>query len=94
MAQLTKSCAQLLTHDNYSVTTSPDTKTLPFRSNFLFIENMDSVNSLLVSFDSGTTFKTILANRSLSVDMDSIASYQIKSSAGTPLVECLYGSEQ
>lgn len=88
--------AQKITHDNYSATTTPVTKTLPDKTNFILIENMDATNSVLVSFDAGVKFKTINPNRALSMDIDGaspITSYQVKSSAGTPSVECFYGSE-
>lgn len=88
--------AQKLTHDNYNAPGVAVTKTFPAKTNFFLVENMDSTNSVLVSFDAGVTFKTIGPGKSLSVDIDGsspITSYQVKSSAGTPATQCLYGSE-
>lgn len=94
MSTRTRSDAQLLTHDNYSTSASPATKTLPNNTNFLLVENMDSTDSVLVSFDAGATYKTIGAGKSLSLDCDSLVSYVVKSSANTPAAQCLYGSEK
>lgn len=82
----------LLTHDNFSPTTIASTKTLPFRTNFILVENMDSTNNVLVSFDGGVNFKTVGPGKALSIDVDNLLSYQVKSSAATPSTECLYGS--
>lgn len=97
MAQRIVSCAQKLTHDNYATSTGGATKTLPKNTKFILIHNIDSTNSVLVSFD-GTNFKTVQAGSILSLDVDfndaaSPTTYTVKSSASTPNVECLYGSE-
>jgi hypothetical protein len=94
MSQRMRSDAQLITHDNYATSTSPATKTLPSHTSFILIENMDSTDSVLVSFDSGVSFKTLGPGKALSLDCDSMKSYDVKSSAGTPAVEALYGSEK
>lgn len=96
MSQRIRADAQKLTHDNYSAAVGPATKTLPAKTNFLLIENMDSTDSVKVSFDAGITFKDIGPGKALSLDIDGsspIKSYVVKSSAGTPAVQCLYGSE-
>lgn len=88
--------AQKLTHDNFTAAVGPVTKTLPAKTNFLLIENMDSTNSIKVSFDAGVTFKDIGPGKALSLDIDGsspIQSYAVKSSASTPAAQCLYGSE-
>lgn len=90
-----RACAQTLTHENYSTTTTAATKTLPAQCTSLFIENMDATDNVLVSFDNGVTFKTIKPTNSLSIDVDftSARTYKVKSSANTPNAECLYSSE-
>ena len=95
MSTRIRSCAQTITHDNFATTTVAATKSLPDQSTSIFIENMDNTNNLLVSFDGGSNFKTILPLKSLSLDLDFSGSrtYKIKSSAGTPNAECLYASE-
>lgn len=96
MSQRIRADAQKLTHDNYNAAVTPATKTLPNHTNFILIQNMDATNNVLVSFDAGATFKTIGPSKALSVDIDGsspIQSYVVKSSAATPAVECLYGSE-
>lgn len=93
MSARQRSDVQLVTHDNYGTTTTAATKTLPHGVSAVLIENMDSTDNLLVSFDNGATFKTIAPGKALSIDVDNLVSYKIKSSANTPLAQCLYGSE-
>ena len=93
MSTRTRADAQKFTHDNYSTTTSPATKTLPAHTSSVLIVNTDGTDSLLVSFDASVTFITITHGNSLSVDCDGIVSYTVKSSANTPAAQCLYGSE-
>jgi hypothetical protein len=93
MATRTRSDAQKFTHDNYALTTSDQTRTLPSNCTSLLIDNVDSSISVLVSFDAGATHKTLKAGAALSLDCDGLKSYAIKSASATPSVECLYGSE-
>lgn len=93
MATRTRSDAQKFTHDNFSASTTVSARTLPAKTNFILVDNLDTSISLLVSLDGGTNFKTVKAGGNLSVDGDNINSLNIKSASGTPSVECLYGSE-
>ena len=68
-------------------------KTLPSQCTSLVIQNMDNTDNLEVSFDDGLLFKSILPLESLSIDVDNLASYKVKSSANTPNAEALYISE-
>lgn len=88
-----KADARTLEHDNFATSTSDATKTPTVPANFILIENMDAVISVLVSFDGGTTYKTVKAGSVLSMDVDNLKTYVIKSASGTPNVEALYGSE-
>ena len=85
--------AQKFTHDNFLASTTASSRTLPAKTNFVLVDNLDASISILVSLDAGLNFKTVKAGNSLSVDCDSLASLYIKSASGTPSVECLYGSE-
>lgn len=85
--------ANTVEHDNYATSTSAATKTPATPANYLLIENMDATDNVLVSFDGGSTFKTIKPNSSLRIDVDKLKSYDVKSSANTPAVEALYGFE-
>ncbi len=85
--------AQLFTHDNYSLSTAPATKTLPYSCTSILIENMDAAISALISFDAGATYKTLKAGHTFAMDVDGLKSYIIKSASATPSVEALYASE-
>ena len=85
--------AQKFTHDNFALSTTAQTRTLPKACTSILIDNVDTTISVLVSFDAGATFKTVKAGTVLALDIDSLVNYQIKSALGTPSVECLYGSE-
>jgi hypothetical protein len=93
MATRFRSDAQKFTHDNYNAAVTAAKKTLPAGCTSLLIDNTDGSISVLVSFDGGTKYKTIIALARLSLDVDGLQSYYIKSASGTPAVECLYGSE-
>lgn len=95
MSTRIKSCANVVTHDNYATAVGVVTKTLPSQCTGIFIENMDNTDNVLVSFDGGTHFKTILPLKSLSIDVDfsGAPTYKVKSSANTPNAQCLYTSE-
>lgn len=95
MSQRTRADAQLFTHSNYSLSTSPATKTLPTQCTSILVENMSSTaaETALISFDAGVTFKTIKAGSAINLDVDNMKSYVIKSGSGAPSVECLYASE-
>lgn len=94
MATEVVSDAEKITHDNYSAAVGAVTKTLPAKCSAIFIENMDATDSVLVSFDGGTLFKTITAGKNLSIDVAFILSYVVKASANTPAVQALYASER
>ena len=91
MATRTRSDVNLIQHDNYSVGTGAVIKTPITPANFIFVRNLDTTNSLLISFDSGANFFSIVAGAVLSFDVDGLINYTIKSSAGTVATECLYG---
>lgn len=93
MSQRMRSDAQKFTHDNRALSTTAATVTLPKACTSILIDNVDAAISDLVSFDGGTNFKTVKAGSQLSVDCDSLVSFQIKSASGTPNVEMLYASE-
>lgn len=93
MATRVRADAQKFTHDNYTAATSPATKALPAGCTGVLIDNMDAAISLLVSFDGGTTYKTIKAGNHLSVDCDGLLNYLSKSASSTVSTECLYTSE-
>lgn len=94
MATEIVSDAEKITHDNFSTSTSPATKTLPARCSAVFIENMDTTDNIRISFDGGTLFKDVKPGKALSIDVAFITSYIIKSSANTPAVQALYASER
>lgn len=75
-------------HHNGSATTTPATVNFSGTSKAILIQNRDSVNNLLVSFDGGTTTKTIDPNQSLSIEANH-ASVEVSSSAGTVAYEML-----
>lgn len=85
--------AEKFTHDNYATSTTPATRTLPAACTALLVDNVDATISISVSFDAGATYKSIPAGSHLSVDVDGMLSYVVKSASGTPSVECLYASE-
>lgn len=93
MSTRTRADAQTFTHDNYSTSGTPATKTLPAHTSSILIVNTDGTDSVLVSFDGGTTYLTITHGNSLSLECDGVVSYKVKSSANTPAAQCLYGSE-
>ena len=93
MSTRTRADVSVIEHDNYSVGVGATVKTPITPANFIFVKNMDATNSLLISFNSGTTFFTISAGAVLSFDVDGLINYTIKSSAGSVLAECLYGRE-
>jgi hypothetical protein len=97
MASLIKANAQKLTHDNFATSTTASTRTLPDKTHFILISNPDASIALKVSFDGGTTFFTIPAGQSLSLDVDNFSnrntSLKVKSASGTPNCEIIYGSE-
>lgn len=93
MSTLTKAACGSLVHDNYNVTGTASIKTMTGDTNFLLIYNTDATTSILVSFDAGVTFFTIPAGASLSVDVNKLLTYSIKSSSGTIAVQALYGKE-
>lgn len=93
MSERIRSDAQKFTHDNYAAVTAPATKTLPAACTALLIDNVDASATVSISFDGGVKYKAIKPSTSLSVDVDSIKSYMVKSSAASSNVECLYASE-
>jgi hypothetical protein len=100
MASRVRSDVQQFIHDNYSIDGTPATKEAglhidgsPVLINYLLIENMDSTNSIAVSFDGGTNWKTLKPGYSIDVEVDSFVNYMVKALAGTVPVEALYGVE-
>lgn len=83
-----------ISHDNYALSVTAATKTLPASCVTVLIQNMDAGINALVSFDGGSTFKTISPGATLTLEVaPSLRTYKIKSASGTPNVECLYGVE-
>ena len=76
-------------HVNGTAETTPAPVVLGTGAVSLLVENRGS-NDLLVSFDTGTTFKTIGAGLALSFDI-SVSTLIIKSSAGSVNYEILVG---
>jgi hypothetical protein len=93
MATKIAACAQAFSHDNFTATGTASARTLPARTNFLLVDNLDTAISILVSLDGGTTFKTVKAGASLSLDCDGLRSLYIKSASGSVSTECVYGYE-
>lgn len=101
MAGRVRKDIQKFVHDNFSITSVVATKTAGHDSegfdnkiNYLLIENMDSEHPIYVSFDAGTSWKTLKAGYSIDVEVDGFLSYQVKAGAGTTVaVEALYGVE-
>jgi len=82
--------AAYLDHWNGSVGTAAATVTLAATGVALLIENTHAAQNILVSFDAGTTWKTLNPNDTLSVDT-SMSSFQIKGSAAATTYEILAG---
>lgn len=55
-------------HHNGTATTSPATVTLAHRVMTLLIDNLSTSNKLGVSFDGGSTYKTLNAGANLGID--------------------------
>jgi len=89
-----KADAGTLEHDSGSVGTSPTTQTPTVPANFILITNTHATQNILVSFDAGSSFYTIKAGISLSLDTDKLISYQIKGSGASTTFEAIYGSEK
>lgn len=77
-------------HFNGSIGTTATTITPAGNPVSFLINNTHASQNILVSFDAGTTFFTIKAGFSLSVDT-SASSFQIKGSAATTTYEILVG---
>lgn len=75
-------------HHNGSATTAPATVSFSGTSKSLLIENRDSTNDLLISFDGDSNTKTIGPGQSLSIEANH-ASVRVSSSAGTVAYEML-----
>jgi hypothetical protein len=90
---------QQFSHYNFTATTvaADIFSHIPVRTNTIIIDNTDATNSILISFDAGTNWKTIAAGSNIQLECDNYCnrhtSLQIKSSASTVAVECLFGSE-
>lgn len=93
MSTRVRADAQLLTHSNPSLTGTAQTVTLPSNTTSLMITNLDASINILVSFDAGATYYTLQATQSLSLDVDRLVSFKIKSASGTPACNCLFASE-
>lgn len=93
MATSINGAVNKIQHDNYTATTTAAEKTPTNPFNFLLIRNTDSTNSVLVSFDGDVTYFTIPPGSTLSLEVNRMKSYHVKSSASTIAVQCLYGSE-
>jgi len=82
--------AEDLDHFNDNVGTVAATITLTATTCALLIENTHATQNILVSFDDGTTFKTLEPGDTLSVDT-SISSFKIKGSGAATTYEILAG---
>lgn len=80
--------ASIAKHFNGSATTTAAPVDVGTGVAAIVIENMDATNNLLVSFDGGTTFKTVKPGIILTVDV-STRNLVVKSSAGTVNYEIL-----
>lgn len=82
------SLAGKVKHLNGIASTAPDTLQFGASSRAILIDNTDSAGSLQVSFDKGTTFKTIASGKFLSIDVVN-KSLVIKAAVGTVNYEIL-----
>ena len=92
MATSIKFGAGTFVQETYNAATGVVTKTLSSPANLLRIRNLDGTNNVLISLD-GTNFLTIRPGEIFTLECTGLKSYKVKSSAGTPSTECLYGSE-
>ena len=75
-------------HHNGSATTTPAPVNFSGTSKAILIDNLDASKNLLVSFDGGTTTKTVPAGQSLSIEANH-ASVEVSSASGTVAFEML-----
>lgn len=78
-------------HYNGTATTTPATVTFTPAGKSIFIHNTASSGNLLLSFDAGTTFKTILPGATFSIDAG-LASVVVKASTGSVTYESVVAS--
>lgn len=78
-------------HYNGTATTSPATVTFDPIGKSIFIQNTSTLNNLLISFDAGTTFKTLTPGSAFSIDAG-LVSIVVKSSAGSVDYESVVAS--
>ena len=93
MATEVRGAANKIEHSNRTDGTGAVTVTPSSPANFILITNTHGTQSVLVSFDAGTTFFTIKAGVTLSLDVSRLKSYQIKGSAAGTTSEALHGLE-
>lgn len=87
--------AKRIYHINGSTSGTPDTAgVVKFThvTNAVLIDNLSTTDTLQVSFDGGTNYKTICKGGSLSVAIDGLITLSVKSPAATVGYEILYGT--
>lgn len=90
-----RAAAQKFSVTNPSLTTTGAAQTLPAKTNYMLVSNIDAAINVLISFDNVTYF-TIKPGASLSIEGADISARQsvyLKSASGTPTCEVLYGAE-
>lgn len=82
-----------VTHINGTATTSPDALSLPATTRSVLIQNTEqsAANDLLVSFDGGSTFKTLKRLAAIKIAAR-ITSITVKSSGGSVDYEAVVAS--
>ena len=88
-----RGAANKIEHSNRTDGTGVVTVTPNSPANFILIDNTHATQNVLVSFDAGTTFKTIKPGVTLTLDVSQLKSYQIKGSAAGTTSEALHGLE-
>jgi len=75
-------------HHNGTATTTPATVNFSGTSKAILVDNLDTSKNLLVSFDAGTTTKTVVPGQSLSIEANH-TSVEVSAASGTVAFEML-----
>lgn len=83
--------ATAIQHYNGTATATPTAISFRNKTRWMLVDNTAASTDMQISFDGGTTYKTVGAGVSLGVNIYALASLYVKTAAGSATYEIIIG---